>query len=295
MRIRGFGYLGTRFIEKFGNEHELITFVKNKQTDNQIVKNVKIEEGRLEDNKTSKIIKKYKPDVVIHLASLTGLKKCEENPYEAFTFNVFGSYNIIKTCLETKSKLVFTSSREVYGNTVKEFSSENDSLAPKNVYGITKMLAEGLIQNYNSLGLNYTILRITNVIGPGLHGKGLNFMIKDAVQNKRVQINGGEQIVNVIFIDDVIDVLMQVCENESSLNQIFNVGSKDNITISNFANKISQFFDEKIRLNYVKRSNVESSAFKPDITKLQQILKFSNTTIENGLEKTIAWYKKNLN
>ena len=41
----GFGYLGTRFIEKFGNEHELITFVKNKQTDNQIVKNVKIEEG----------------------------------------------------------------------------------------------------------------------------------------------------------------------------------------------------------------------------------------------------------
>ena len=291
----GFGYLGTRFIEKFGNEHELITFVKNKQTDNQIVKNVKIEEGRLEDNKTSEIIKKYKPDVVIHLASLTGLKKCEENPHEAFTFNVFGSYNIIKTCLETKSKLVFTSSREVYGNTVKEFSSENDSLAPKNVYGITKMLVEGLIQNYNSLGLNYTILRITNVIGPGLHGKGLNLMIKDAVQNKRVQINGGEQIVNVIFIDDVIDVLMQVCENESSLNQIFNVGSKDNLTISNFANKISQFFDEKIRLNYMKRSNVENSVFKPDITKLQQILKFSNTTIENGLEKTIAWYKKNLN
>ena len=157
------------------------------------------------------------------------------------------------------------------------------------------MLAERLIQNYNNLGLNYTILRITNVIGPGLRGKGLNLMIKDAVQNKRIQINGGEQIVNVIFIDDVIDVLMQVCENEPSLNQIFNVGSKDNITISNFANKISQLFDKEIQLKYMKRINIENSTFKPDIAKLQQILKFSNTTVENGLKKTIAWYKKNSN
>ena len=60
---------------------------------------------------------------------------------------MFGTYNVAKACVETRSKLIFCSSREVYGETLNGESKENDLLLPNNLYGITKMLGEIIIMN----------------------------------------------------------------------------------------------------------------------------------------------------
>ena len=137
----GLGFIGKRFIENFQNSHDLIVFTTENSIKNfnptEIPKLI-IEKGSIEDDSFQKIMLKHKPEVVIHLAAKSGLKNCEENPESAFTCNVFGTYNVIKTCAEMNSKLIFISSREVYGETINESNKEDDPLFPNNIYRITK-------------------------------------------------------------------------------------------------------------------------------------------------------------
>ena len=182
--VGGLGFIGGRFLKKFSNTHELIVFTKTKNiASNKNRLPVLIEKGLIEDKQIITKIKKHKPDVVVHLAALTGLVKCEKYNYSTFQINVLGTFNVVKACLESGAKLIFISSREVYGETMNNESKEDDPLKPKNVYGVTKMLGEFLVknagQNYN---LDYTILRLTNVYGPEGNERGVNSIIKNAIK-----------------------------------------------------------------------------------------------------------------
>ena len=157
----GFGYLGQSFIKKYMYCHEIIVFNKNSIIKPKSHSKVITEIGTVESNDVENIIKKHKPEVVIHLAALSGLKKCEDNPSEAFMMNVFGTLNVVKACISEKCKLIFLSSREVYGETIKNESSEDDPLNPVNIYGLTKSLSENIIQFFSR---NHNLNYIFNII-----------------------------------------------------------------------------------------------------------------------------------
>ena len=293
--VGGFGFLGKNMIKKFSNDHELIVYTKEKTTESTKINDLQvasIEKGLIEDKKIHDVIKKYKPDVVIHLAALSGLRKCEENVFEAFQVNVFGTFNIIKACLETHSKIIFISSREVYGETLSNESTEDDPLMPNNIYGITKMIGETLVKHAgHKHNLDYTILRLSNVYGPGGQG-GVNRIIKTAVEEKRIQINDGNQFMNFVYVEDVVDLIMLVLNDKHSSKQIFNVGSDDTLTINEFATKVAELVHDKIKLEYFPRIEFETICFKPSLIKLEKILKFrAKTNLKVGIEKTIKWYE----
>ena len=189
----GLGFIGRRFIEKYPNLDDLIIYAPKKSTQitsDEITNQTKIETGLVEENSIFQVFKKYNPKVVIHLASIGGLSNCEKKPFDSFKVNVIGTFNVIRACLKIKSKLIFVSSREVYGETIQESSKENDPLFPKNVYGITKMLGESLVtMPHKNDQLDFTIYRLTNVYGPG-GLNGVNKIIKTAVKEKKIMING---------------------------------------------------------------------------------------------------------
>jgi len=169
--VGGLGFIGKRFARRFSDVHNIIIFdLKDDINRAGKITNKKIilEEGSIEDKKIDESISKHSPDAVIHLAALTGLKKCHENPKEAFLANVYGTFNVLNACIKAHSKLIFFSSREVYGETLSGQSSEDDPLAPNNTYGITKMIGENLVRYAGEKNnLDFTILRLTNVYGPG--------------------------------------------------------------------------------------------------------------------------------
>ena len=146
----GLGFIGTRFIRKFSNAHQIIVYGRKKEKTNPAklshLKNVTLEYCSVEDPEIINMVKKLKPDVVIHLAALSGLKKCYDNPKIAFSTNVYGTFNIINSCKKIGAKLIFCSTREVYGETLENKSKEEDPLIPNSVYGLTKMLAENLVK-----------------------------------------------------------------------------------------------------------------------------------------------------
>lgn len=295
--VGGLGFIGGRFIKKFFNIHELIVFTKKEsvRTNKNNKLRILIEKCIIEDMQTIEIIKKHKPNVVIHLAALTGLMKCEKNYYDAFLVNILGTFNVVKACLKSGSKLIFISSREVYGETLNNESKEDDPLKPKNIYGVTKMIGEYLVQhagqNYN---LDYTILRLTNVYGPEGNERGVNSIVKNALKKKKIEIHGGNQLLNLVYVDDVVELINLVLDDKRSSKQIFNVGSEDNITIKEFAEEVSKSVNGNITFEYVSLPGVVTTTFRPSLEKLKKVLGFSSKTkLKDGIKKMIEWYVKN--
>ena len=289
----GLGYIGTSLINKL-TKHQLIVCSKSKKNDLQNFNDVIFEFVDITSDDFLQIVKKHKPDLVIHLASITGLKNCENNPIKAFQTNVHGTFNVIKACELNKNKLIFFSSREVYGKTLDVESKENDLLLPTNIYGITKMLGELLVKNSGkNNNLNYIILRLTNVYGPGGNEKGPNKIIKNAVEDKKIEIFGGKQSINFIYIDDVVNLISTIIDKNHISKEIFNLGSKNNLTVNEFSKLVEQCLDFNIIIKHKPKLNVENSIFKPDLKKSEKLLGFtSKTKINDGLKKTINWYVK---
>jgi len=289
------GFLGKRFVEKNHLHHNLVIFDKDPTSYlSKIWKSsIIVEKGLIEDNKIKTTIKKHNPDIVVHFAARSGLKICEENPLEAFKVNVLGTLNVIKGCSNTNSKLIFISSREVYGETIKNVSKEDDPLLPNNIYGITKMFGETLItQESQKNNLDYTILRLTNVYGPSRDNRGLNKIIQTAIKNNKIQINGGNQLVNIVYVDDVIDLIGLILDDKHSSKQIINVGSEETMTIKDFSNEVSKLLKKKIEFEYQPLPKFENNRFNPSLEKLRSLLGFSaKTRLKDGLKKTISQLK----
>lgn len=293
----GFGFTGSHLINQLQKMNFQIIVFSNKNIVNPIILdkfNIIFESGDIRDsNRFQEVMKKYKPSYVIHLAALTGITKCQNDPLTAFLINVHGTYNVMKGCIETNSHLIFISSREVYGETKNTESSEDDIKIPNNIYGITKLEAENLILWANKkFSLNYTILRPTNLYGYGGDTYGAQILIKKILEEKDVEILGGEQRMNFIFVGDVIDSIIKVIHNDQSKNEIFNVGSNDTLSILEFIELISKLTNKKPVLKFLPMRNGETQNFHVSIAKIQKKLNWKpSTQIKDGLLNTINWYK----
>ena len=295
--IGGLGFIGTRFIRKFHNTHEIIVYITKKNaanTKSNHLKDVTLEYGSVEDNELKKIVEKYEPKAVIHLAALAGLKRCHDDPKLAFSVNVYGTFNVINSCIGIKPKIIFPSSREVYGETIGEKSTEEDELLPNNTYGLTKMISENLIKCASrKFDFDYTILRLTNVYGPEGDKYGAEIIIKDAIRDKKIRILGGTQKLNYVYVDDVVDVMNFALDGAKTSRQTFNVGSNDTVTVEEFAKKVFKSLGVKEEFEYLPMRETETSNFVPDLKKIQSILEdFPKTSLDEGIKKTIKWYSE---
>ena len=291
----GFGYLGQTFIKKY-KKFDYVIFSRKKPKNYEKFDGV-IELGNVENHTIFDVIKKHKPDIVIHLAALSGLKKCESDPSKAFLTNVLGTMNVAMACSSEQSKLIFLSSREIYGETLNEQSSEIDFPSPVNVYGLTKYLSEKIIEFYaKTNNLNYLILRLTNVYGDNGERRGVNRIIDTALNENTIQINGnGNQTLNLIFVEDVVDIIKQFIDNPNISNEIFNVGSDDTITLNQFCDLVSTLLPQKITKQYFPKIPYENEFFKPNIDKLKKLLDFNlKFNLEKGLQKTMEFYSQKI-
>ena len=295
MLVGGFGFIGRRFIRKYHKKYKLVIFGKKSSYQKFVKKNrypdISVEIGDVKQN-VSEAISIHKPDVVIHMAALTGITKCDKDPQKAFLVNMLGTFNVIKSCITNNSKLIFLSTREVYGDIKKNGAEEDDLLMPKNVYGISKMLGEELIEFSNRVyGLRFTILRLTTVYGPEGDNYGSQIIIKDA-QKEKVNVWGGNQRLNYIFVDDVVKIISNTIQDPSSNNEIFNVGSPNNLMLKEFVELVVQQIKNDVKVYFKPMRLDEVMYFTPNLKKLQSssILINQFKDIKSGIRETIAWY-----
>ena len=291
--IGGTGFIGLNFLHKYHSQYEITSIQrKNHKQHLDEFNTVNFIECDITNSIIQKIILEENPEVIVILASFTGLKNCQNNPEKTFETNVFGLYNILQVCTKIKPRIIFLSSREVYGESLNLKSNENDVLFPKNTYGYSKMLGESLIKKICSKNkINFNILRPSNVYGP-LGLTGLNKILQSAFADKNIVINGGNQIINPIYVEDVVDCIHKLIQNKNSQNVIINIGNSDSMSLNQFVNYLCNIIDDKINIEYDKIPDYEVTKFIPDLKlmhdKLNCDFKF---TVENHLDKTINFIK----
>lgn len=279
------GMLGSQLFKKLESEYNIIGITKNKS-------DLKIKCDITNKTEVSTIIKKIKPNIIVHLAGITGNIECEKNPRKTIHTNVMGTYFILEAIKNTKIKIIFASSREVYGNVTNKVD-EHAMLQPINLNGITKMFSENLIKEYcEKYNIDFTILRFTNFYGEENEKRGISKMMKDGLSDKKITIFGGKQSVDLIHIDDAIKAIINTIKLRK--NGIFNIGYGKSITILTLIKLLDKYSNNHIKYKIKKPRNVETQKFSMNISKATKELKFeAKITPKMGIKRMILkWQRK---
>jgi len=239
-----------------------------------------------------RVIQKIKPDIIIHLAGVTGNVECENDPHRTLKTNVMGTFYILEAIKDKKIRLIFASSREVYGFT-KNKVKENSPLQPINLNGITKMFSENLIRNFHlKYKIEYSILRFTNFYGENNEKRGVSKMIKDSLTGNKIIIFGGNQSIDLLHFEDAVNSIVKTIE--SKRNGVFNIGYGKSISLMSLIDTLEKISKIKVNYNLAKSRNIEVQKFVMDVSKAKKVLGFeAKISPKMGIQRmVIKWIKK---
>lgn len=281
----GEGFIGHHLVGRLHENHQ-ITVIDNNNTKPAEKKysDVKYCFGDIREKETLNAVC-YDQDIVFHLAALANIKKSKEDPDYCISTNIGGLLNLLEAVKENKiKKVIFTSSREVYGNQTIFPVKENSSLNPVNLYGNTKKIGEDLLKAYSeAYGFDFTILRLSNVYGKedSVGGRVIPTFLKNAKSNSPIQINGGDQILDFVYVDNVVKMLEISIDNFSK--KIYNVGTGKGTTIKELANLILKETQSKSKLEYLPSCTQEVDNYIASISNMP----FKPKTLEEGIKNLL--------
>jgi UDP-glucose 4-epimerase len=182
-------------------------------------------------------------ETVFHLAANPEVRLGD--PAIHFETNIRGTFNVLEAMRKNHGgTIVFASSSTVYGDASVIPTSETYSpLKPISVYGAAKLAGESLISAYcASYGLNGVVLRYANVVGPKQnHGIIYDFAGKLKGNRRELEILGdGTQRKSYLNIDDAVAAAVQCWKQTGSKNEVYNVGSDDDIDVKRIADIVVQ-------------------------------------------------------
>jgi UDP-glucose 4-epimerase len=210
---------------------------------------------------------------VYHLAAQSNVMGAETDGNYSFATNVVGTYYILSCAVELGiSRVIFTSSREVYGEVDRLPVTEDHPVNPKNAYGASKVAGEAYLRAFHAThGLEASILRIANVYGPGDRDRVIPLWLDKVAHGKRLELFGGEQILDFIPVDIVVAALLRA--GELSLHGIpVNVGSGVGIPLKNLASRIQDLVGAQVEVRLLPARPVEVTHFVADVERMRTTL-----------------------
>jgi len=246
-------------------------------------------------------------DYVYMLASVVGVNRCIEEPHEVIRINTSLIQNSLKWITEnTIGKVLFSSSSECYAATTDTFdypvpTPEDVPLTiseishPRFTYAVTKMLGESAFLTYGKkYNFPVTIVRYQNIFGPRM---GFKHVIPHLVQRfhegiqNPFKIYGAGQTRAFCYISDAAEGTVMALENDNSDQEIYHMGSPEEITIEELTKTVGIIMGYKGE--YVTAPTYPGSVSRrcPDISKSVKMLDYSpKVHWKNGLKDTVSWY-----
>ena len=307
--IGGFGFLGRNLylhLKKIGYEN--INIFSNVQLsfDDPLRKEFshKLYSGSINNKQLIDwVIESH--DIIFSFAGLSGAANSISTPYEDVHINLEGHLNILEACRKkkTETKIIFPSTRLVYGKPRSNPVSEDHPVTPQSIYAIHKNTVEHYQQLYSDLyGIRTVTFRISNPYGfsynpLGFHYSVLNQFVMKAILSKSISIYGdGNQMRDYIYIDDLSRLFEMAIHNENMDGHIFNIGSGKGISIIDAVRIIKKYVpDMKYELtNWPElEHNIETGDYVSDLTKIKKIAGWKpEVDIETGIQLTLKAYQK---
>jgi len=280
----GAGFIGKYLANRLCSEHE-VTIIDNFYRKNNIELNnqVKIIEQDITKDIEELISQK---DVIYHLAAISQVMTSIEDPELTYKVNIEATKNIVAACAKHNKKLIFASSREVYGTQRELPVKLNAELNPENPYAASKLAGEALIKSYGkSYNLSYNIVRMSNVYGIGDVERVIPMFIDMFKKNKEVELYGSEKIIDFVYIKDIVNAFVKLKDKEGLT---LNLGSGVKTTLVELANLIKELTNSNSNINISSERQGEVGKFQADISETKTKLDWKpKTTLREGLKQMI--------
>ena len=307
----GLGLLGkplVTFLKKKKYNVFVLDRSKNKKR-NRLIKgrNINFIYGNYQNkNFLKKTIKNRKINIIFHTGAITQVLEGLKYPLKTYKNNIMGTINILECIRQINPKilLIYSSSDKAYGEIKKRNYLESDNLNSIYPYDLSKTCSDLICQSYSKVyNLKVAIVRCGNLFGPGDFNKNriIPETILSTIKNQRLKIrSSGKLIRDYLYVDDAVKayfMIMNKLKNSNSKILIYNVGSKDNLSVIKLVNMILGLMKRKdLKPIILNKSKKELKLQKLNDNKIRKELKWRQSiTIKKGLNKTINWYKENRN
>ncbi|KPK66859.1 MAG: NAD-dependent epimerase [Gemmatimonas sp. SG8_38_2] len=243
-------------------------------------------------------------DYIFHLAGQVSHGDSMRDPHLDLGVNCISTMNLVEACRyhNPDARMVYTSTRQVYGRPRELPVTEDHPTIPIDVNGINKLAGEYYHLLYDrTYGIRSCVLRLTNTYGPRQQIRNnrqgfIGIMIRQALSGERIRLFGtGRQVRDFNYVDDVVEALLLAGSTEECHGQLYNLGAPTRHSLIDFVEILGRLLD----VNY------EIVPF-PDDKKIIDIgdyygdySRFADATgwqprveLEEGLRKAIAYYKE---
>jgi UDP-glucose 4-epimerase len=245
-------------------------------------------------------------DFIFNLAGQTSHLDSMEDPETDLAINCAAQLSILETCRKhcPGVKLVFASTRQIYGKPKYLPVDEDHPLNPVDVNGINKMAAEFYHTLYSNVhGLRACVLRLTNTIGPRMRVRDarqtfVGVWIRQLLEGKPIEVWEGAQLRDFTYVEDVVDAMLAAASSEEGNGKVFNLGGDPPISLRDLAALMIELNGAgtfNVRTFPAERKKIDIGDYYSDFTRIRTTLGWEpRTPLRDALARTLEFYRANI-
>lgn len=302
----GAGFLGSNLCKYYLDKKWRVVCVDNLGSGNydnikpfMSDKNFKFSEADV-TNETS-IIERV--DLILHFASRASPSDYQTNSFETMTANSIGTFNLLKKAHDERSRFLFASTSEIYGQasvfpTPETYYGYVNSFGPRSCYDESKRFGESLCYEFiNKFGVDARIVRIFNTYGPNMKandGRVVTNFINQALNNKPLTVYGdGNQTRSFCYVDDLIQGIYKFSTTDELSGEVINLGNPVENTILELADEIIKITVSESEIVHKPMPEDDPVRRVPDISKARRLLDWEpKISLNQGLKSLVEWFRR---
>lgn len=236
-------------------------------------------------------------DVVFHLGARVNVDESIQDPAGTLDVNARGTLNVLEAARKNGTRMIHTSTCEVYGKPARVPILEDAELRPHSPYAASKAAADRMCYAYfQTYKLPVTILRFFNIYGErqkeSKFGAVIPIFVGQALRGEPIKVFGaGEQTRDYVHVSDVINGYSLVLEHPELAGEVINFGTGKGVKIKDIAEHIAKRLNG--RVEYIDSRPGEASEMIADSSKARRLLGWEpKVGMEEGIDRYIAWRKE---
>ncbi|MBI2513129.1 MAG: NAD-dependent epimerase/dehydratase family protein [Opitutae bacterium] len=246
-------------------------------------------------------------EVLFNLAGQTSHMDSMSDPFTDLEINGRAQLSLLEACRKHNPgiRVVFASTRQIYGRPDYLPVDEKHPLRPVDVNGINKLAGEQFHLLYSEVhGIRSTVLRLTNTIGPRMRIKDarqtfVGIWIKNALEGTPFEVWGGEQLRDFTYVDDAVEAFLLAACRREAVGRVFNIGGMERVSLRQLAEELRDIAGEKASYASRKfpedRKKIDIGDFYSDGTLIEQTLGWKpRVDVRTALRRTVAYFRREL-
>jgi nucleoside-diphosphate-sugar epimerase len=266
---------------------------------------VKVNISDVRDEHSMKCLVQDK-DYLFNLAGQTSHMDSMQNPFTDLEINAKAQLFILEACRKynPEIKIVFASTRQIYGKPEYLPVDEKHPLRPVDINGANKLAGEWYHLLYNNVyGIQTSVLRLTNTIGPRMRVKDarqtfLGIWIRLLLECKTFEVWDGHQLRDFTYVDDAVDAFLMVAANDDANGLIFNLGGDQVISLKDLAELLievnggGEYIGKKFPAD---RKRIDIGDYYTDYSLIRTTLGWEpKVRLRDGLKSTLDYYNEHI-